>query len=110
MSTVAIAPLVADATQVVLMRKGTRTVMSMQNNYKGPAEAFAMVIPVPVVLKEQDVKIAAAAGVCQRRAHGGAAPGRVLGAGSVPAGAGVRATWDGRGARRAGACQGKAGR
>src|SRR6478735_4064163 len=48
--------LVADATQVVLMRKGTRTVLSMQNNYKGPPEAFAMVIPVPVVLKEGDVK------------------------------------------------------
>jgi len=45
-----------DATQVVLMRKGTRTVLSMQNNYKGPPEAFAMVIPVPVVLKEADVK------------------------------------------------------
>jgi hypothetical protein len=49
-------PLLADATQVVLMRKGTRTVLSMQNNYKGPPEAFAMVIPVPVVLKEADVK------------------------------------------------------
>src|SRR5262245_35014044 len=48
--------LVADATQVVLMRKGTRTVLSMQNNYKGPPDAFAMVIPVPVVLKESDVK------------------------------------------------------
>jgi hypothetical protein len=48
--------LVADATQVVLMRKGTRTVLSMQNNYKGPPEAFAMVVPVPVVLKEPDVK------------------------------------------------------
>src|SRR5678810_182145 len=48
--------LVADATQVVLMRKGTRTVLSMQNNYKGPPDAFAMVIPVPVVLHEQDVK------------------------------------------------------
>src|SRR5687768_18532642 len=45
-----------DATQVVLMRKGTRTVLSMQNNYKGPADAFAMVIPVPTVLKEADVK------------------------------------------------------
>ncbi|MCX5744288.1 MAG: DUF2330 domain-containing protein, partial [Proteobacteria bacterium] len=45
-----------DATQVVLMRQGTRTVLSMQNNYKGPPEAFAMVIPVPVVLKEADVK------------------------------------------------------
>jgi len=48
--------LLADATQVVMMRKGTRTVLSMQNNYKGPPEAFAMVIPVPVVLHEADVK------------------------------------------------------
>ena len=45
-----------DATQVVLMRKGTRTVLSMQNNYKGPAEEFAMVVPVPTVLQEGDVK------------------------------------------------------
>jgi len=45
-----------DATQVVLMRQGTRTVLSMQNNYKGPPEAFAMVIPVPTVLHEGDVK------------------------------------------------------
>jgi len=45
-----------DATQVVLMRLGTRTVLSMQNNYKGPPEAFAMVVPVPVVLHEGDVK------------------------------------------------------
>ena len=39
-----------DATQVVLMRMGTRTVLSMQNNYKGPPEAFALVIPVFMVL------------------------------------------------------------
>ena len=45
-----------DATQVVLMRKGTRTVLSMQNNYKGPPTEFAMVIPVPTVLQEADVK------------------------------------------------------
>ena len=45
-----------DATQVVLMRMGTRTVLSMQNNYKGPPEAFAMVVPVPTVLHEGDVK------------------------------------------------------
>jgi len=45
-----------DATQVVLMRKGTRTVLAMQNNYKGPPDAFAMVVPVPVVLQEGDVK------------------------------------------------------
>jgi MYXO-CTERM domain-containing protein len=50
------AQLVNDATQVVMMRMGTRTVLSMQNDYKGPPEAFAMVIPVPVVLHEKDVK------------------------------------------------------
>jgi len=49
-------PMFNDATQVVLMRKGTRTVLSMQNNYKGPLQDFAMVIPVPVVLHEGDVK------------------------------------------------------
>ncbi len=45
-----------DATQVVLMRKGQRTVLSMQNNYQGPPENFAMVIPVPVVLQQDNVK------------------------------------------------------
>jgi len=48
--------LVADATQVVLMRAGTRTVLSMQNHYAGPPEAFAIVVPVPVVLHAGDVK------------------------------------------------------
>jgi len=46
-----------DATNVVLMRSGTRTVLSMQNDYRGPLEDFAMVIPVPVVLKPTDVKV-----------------------------------------------------
>jgi len=45
-----------EATQVVLLRQGTRTVLSMQNDYKGPLENFAMVVPVPVVLKESEVK------------------------------------------------------
>jgi hypothetical protein len=46
-----------DATQVVLMREGTRTVLSMQNDYRGPLEDFAMVVPVPVVLQPTDVKV-----------------------------------------------------
>ncbi len=45
----------ADATQVVLMRDGTRTILAMQNDYKGPLADFAMVVPVPVVLHEHDV-------------------------------------------------------
>jgi hypothetical protein len=40
----------------VLMREGTRTVLSMANNYQGPPENFAMVVPVPVVLQKENVK------------------------------------------------------
>src|SRR5690606_28388873 len=51
------ASLYNDATMVVLMRDGKRTVLSMQNDYQGPPEDFALVIPVPVVLQEDDVRI-----------------------------------------------------
>ena len=50
------ADLFNDASLVVLMRDGTRTVLSMQNNYRGPTENFALVVPVPVVLKKEMVK------------------------------------------------------
>ena len=46
----------ANATLVVLMRDGNRTVLSMQNDYQGPPTAFAMVVPVPVVLQEENVR------------------------------------------------------
>jgi hypothetical protein len=45
-----------NATQVVLMREGQRTVLSMQNGYQGPPQDFAMVVPVPVVLQKENVK------------------------------------------------------
>ena len=45
-----------DATQVVLMRDGNRTVLSMQNNYQGPAADFAMVVPVPQILQKENVR------------------------------------------------------
>src|SRR5262249_13052498 len=50
------AKLTNNASQVVLMRKGNRTVMTMSNDYQGPPDAFAMVVPVPVVLQKKDVK------------------------------------------------------
>ena len=50
------ATLYNNATMVVMMRDGTRTVLSMQNNYQGPPQDFAMVVPVPVVLEKDDVK------------------------------------------------------
>ena len=46
-----------NATMVVLMREGNQTVLSMQNNYEGPPKDFAMVVPVPVVLQKDDVKV-----------------------------------------------------
>jgi MYXO-CTERM domain-containing protein len=45
-----------NATQVVMLRHGTTTVLSMENNYQGPPEAFALIVPVPVVIKEDQVK------------------------------------------------------
>src|SRR5215207_227826 len=50
------AKLFNNATQVVLMREGTRTVLSMANNYQGPPADFAMVVPVPVILQKENVK------------------------------------------------------
>jgi hypothetical protein len=50
------ASLYNNATMVVMMRVGTRTVLSMQNSYQGPPQDFAMVVPVPVVLREENVK------------------------------------------------------
>jgi len=45
-----------NATQVVMMREGTTTVLSMRNDYEGPPQDFALVVPVPVVLDEEDVR------------------------------------------------------
>ena len=50
------AKLYNDATQVVLMRDDNTTVLSMQNKYEGPAENFAMVVPVPQILQKENVK------------------------------------------------------
>src|SRR5450755_4839222 len=44
------------ASQVALVRQGHRTALTMSNDYAGPPEDFALVVPVPVVLKKEDVK------------------------------------------------------
>lgn len=48
--------LINRATTVVLMRDGTHTVLSMRSDYDGPPENFALVVPVPVVLRRRDVQ------------------------------------------------------
>jgi hypothetical protein len=47
-----------DASQVIMVRDGERTSITMRNDYKGPLKEFALVVPVPQVLKQEDVKIA----------------------------------------------------
>jgi hypothetical protein len=44
------------ATRVALMRSGQRTVLTMSNDYSGPPQDFAMVVPVPVVLQQENVR------------------------------------------------------
>jgi hypothetical protein len=46
-----------EASQVILARDGRRTTLSMMNDYKGELTDFALVVPVPVVLKRDDVKV-----------------------------------------------------
>lgn len=45
-----------NASQVVMMRRGNHTALTMSNNYNGPPQDFAMVVPVPVVLHKGEVK------------------------------------------------------
>ncbi len=45
-----------NATQAVMMRHEQQTVLSIQNDYEGPTDDFAMIVPTPVVLEQEDVK------------------------------------------------------
>ena len=43
--------------QVILVRDGSRSVITMYNDFKGDTKDFAMVVPVPVVLRKDDIKV-----------------------------------------------------
>ncbi|MEP6952228.1 MAG: DUF2330 domain-containing protein [Ginsengibacter sp.] len=43
--------------QVIFVRDGDKSVITMYNDFKGDAEDFAMVVPVPVVLQKNDIKV-----------------------------------------------------
>jgi hypothetical protein len=45
------------ASQVVMVRDGDRTVLSLMNDYQGEPEEFALVIPVPVALQQGQIHI-----------------------------------------------------
>ena len=46
------------ASQVVLVRDGDRTVLTMTNDFKGDLKEFAMVIPVPTVVGRDQIRVA----------------------------------------------------
>lgn len=50
------ASLFNEASKVVMVRDGERTVINMLNDYQGELTEFALVVPVPVVLQKEDVK------------------------------------------------------
>jgi hypothetical protein len=45
------------ASQVVIARDRDRTILTMANDYQGEMQDFALVVPVPVVLKKEQVRI-----------------------------------------------------
>lgn len=51
------ASLFNQASQVILVRDGDHTAITMLNDYKGDLTEFALVVPVPVVLKREQVKV-----------------------------------------------------
>jgi hypothetical protein len=46
------------ASQVVLVRDGNRTVMTMANDFKGSPTEFAVVIPVPTFIQREQIHVA----------------------------------------------------
>ena len=45
------------ASQVIIARDGNKTVITMSNDFQGNVKDFAMVVPVPQVLQEQNIRV-----------------------------------------------------
>ena len=43
--------------QVIVVRDGDKNVITMYNDFKGNLKDFAMVVPVPVVLQKEDIRV-----------------------------------------------------
>src|ERR1700675_801468 len=51
------AKLFNEASQVILVRDGNRTVISMRNDFQGDLSEFALVVPVPAVLQKSQIHV-----------------------------------------------------
>lgn len=47
-----------EASQVAIARDGDRTVLTMANDYQGEVQDFALVVPVPTVIQQEQVNVA----------------------------------------------------
>lgn len=45
------------ASQVIIARDGDRTILTMANDFQGAVKDFAMVVPVPVAIKQEQVHV-----------------------------------------------------
>ena len=52
------ADLYNNKSEVILVRDGDNTIITMSNDFKGNVKDFAMVVPVPNVLDRSDIQIA----------------------------------------------------
>ncbi|MCB0733543.1 MAG: DUF2330 domain-containing protein [Flavobacteriales bacterium] len=52
------AELFNNQSQVIFVRDGNRSVITMNNDFKGNVKEFAMVVPVPTVLKRNQIRVA----------------------------------------------------
>ncbi len=51
------AQLFNEASQVIVVRDGDKTVVSMLNDYKGELKEFALVVPVPTLLQKGQINV-----------------------------------------------------
>ena len=45
------------ASQVIIARDGDQTILTMANDFRGDVKEFAIVVPVPTVIKKEQVKV-----------------------------------------------------
>jgi len=51
------ASLFNNKSEVIMVRNGTRNVITMSSDFRGDLSEFAMVVPVPTVLAEKDIRV-----------------------------------------------------
>jgi hypothetical protein len=49
------------SSQIILVRDGNKTTVTMSNDFDGDVKDFAMVVPVPTILQREDIRVSEAA-------------------------------------------------